>query len=81
MRKPRVDRNHIIYELRVPAGNYIGVTAKTESTVAKSVMARFNKHWYRAKTETKDWRLCVADRKSTRLNSSHMSESRMPSSA
>ena len=60
MRKPRVDRNHIIYELRVPAGNYIGVTAKTESTVAKSVMARFNKHWYRAKTETKDWRLCVA---------------------
>ena len=60
MRKPRVDRNHIIYELRVPAGNYIGVTAKTESTVAKSVMARFNKHWYRAKTETKDWRLCAA---------------------
>ena len=36
-RKKRVDRNHIIYELRVNGGNYIGVTAKTESTVLKSV--------------------------------------------
>ena len=60
MRKPRVDRNHIIYELRVPAGNYIGVTAKTESTVAKSVRSRAAKHFYRAKTEDKQWSLCVA---------------------
>jgi hypothetical protein len=59
-RKKRVDRNHIIYELRVPAGNYIGVTAKTESTVAKSVRVRANKHFYRAKKENKDWTLCVA---------------------
>ena len=28
-----------------------------------------------------DWGIVQADRKSTRLNSSHMSESRMPSSA
>ena len=60
MRKPRVDRNHIIYELRVPQGNYIGVTAKTESTVAKSVRSRAAKHFYRAKTEDKQWSLCVA---------------------
>ena len=60
MRKPRVDRNHIIYELRVPAGNYIGVTAKTASTVAKSVRSRAAKHFYRAKTEDKQWSLCVA---------------------
>ena len=59
-RKKRVDRNHIIYELRVPAGNYIGVTAKTESTVLKSVRARAAKHFYRAKKESKDWSLCVA---------------------
>ena len=59
-RKKRVDRNHIVYELRVPGGNYIGVTAKTESTVLKSVRARAAKHFYRAKKESKDWTLCVA---------------------
>jgi len=41
-------------------GNYIGVTAKTESTVAKSVRSRAAKHFYRAKTEDKQWSLCVA---------------------
>ena len=59
-RKRRSDRNHIIYELRVPGGNYIGVTAKTESTVLKSVRSRAAKHFYRAKTETKNWELCMA---------------------
>ena len=60
MRKKRSDRNHIIYELRVAGDNYIGVTAKTESTVLKSVRARAAKHFYRAKTETKNWLLCSA---------------------
>ena len=59
-RKKRTDRNHIIYELVVPSGNYIGVTAKTETTVLKSVRARAAKHFYRAKTEGKDWTLCIA---------------------
>jgi hypothetical protein len=59
-RKKRTDRNHIIYELRVAGGNYIGVTAKTESTVLKSVRARAAKHFYRARTENKDWTLCIA---------------------
>jgi len=59
-RKKRVDRNHIIYELRVAGGNYIGVTAKTESTVLKSVRSRAAKHFYRAKKEDKAWSLCVA---------------------
>lgn len=59
-RKKRCDRNHIIYELRVPQGNYIGVTAKTETTVLKSVRARAAKHFYRAHRESKDWTLCVA---------------------
>jgi len=60
IRKKRVDRNHIIYELVVSGLNYIGVTAKTESTVAKSVRARAAKHFYRAKKENKNWTLCVA---------------------
>jgi hypothetical protein len=60
IRKKRVDRNHIIYELVVNGLNYIGVTAKTESTVAKSVRARAAKHFYRAKKENKNWTLCVA---------------------
>ena len=59
-RKKRTDRNHIIYELRVNGLNYIGVTAKTETTINKSVLARAAKHFYRAKTETKNWELCIA---------------------
>ena len=59
-RKKRVDRNHIIYELVIAGQRYIGVTAKTESTVLKSVRARAAKHFYRAKTETKNWLLCHA---------------------
>ena len=60
MRKKRTDRNHIIYELRVHGLAYIGVTAKTETTVNKSVLARAAKHYYRAKTENKAWLLCEA---------------------
>jgi hypothetical protein len=63
IRKKRVDRNHSIYELRVNGLNYIGVTAKTETTVLKSVRARAAKHFYRAKTENKDWALCIELRK------------------
>ena len=63
IRKKRVDRNHIIYELRVNGLNYIGVTAKTASTINKSVLARAAKHFYRAKTETKNWLLCQELRK------------------
>jgi hypothetical protein len=59
-RKKRVDRTHIIYELRVNGASYIGVTAKTETTINKSVLARAAKHFYRAKRETKDWLLCRA---------------------
>jgi hypothetical protein len=64
-RKRRSDRSHIIYELVTPAGNYIGVTAKTESTVLKSVRSRAAKHWYRARTEMKAWTLCSALRQLT----------------
>jgi hypothetical protein len=59
-RKKRTDRNHIIYELVIAGQRYIGVTAKTETTVLKSVRARAAKHFYRARTEAKDWLLCRA---------------------
>jgi hypothetical protein len=65
IRKKRVDRNHIIYELRVNGLSYIGVTAKTESTINKSVLARAAKHFYRAKKEDKAWALCRALRELT----------------
>lgn len=58
MRAKRSDRNHIIYQITGPEGVYIGVTAKTETTVLKSVRSRIAKHWYRAQTETKQWALC-----------------------
>lgn len=51
-------RKHIVYMLVVNGLRYIGVTAKTETTINKSVMARVNKHWYRAQTENKNWTLC-----------------------
>ena len=46
------------YAINGPEGVYIGVTAKTETTVLKSVRARIAKHFYRAQTETKQWALC-----------------------
>lgn len=58
MRAKRSDRNHIIYQIQGPRGIYVGVTAKTESTVLKSVRARIAKHFYRAQKETKAWALC-----------------------
>ena len=54
----RTDRNHIIYEIVTPVGTYIGVTAKTQTTVLKSLLARAAKHYYRAKRESYDWALC-----------------------
>jgi hypothetical protein len=62
MRKddPRV---HIIYRLHILGETYVGVTAMTCDTVEKSVRSRAAKHFYRAKTETKDWAICQAIRK------------------
>lgn len=52
---------HIIYELRMQRGIYIGVTRKV-GTVFSSVRNRVSKHYYRAKNENLNWSLCVAMR-------------------
>jgi hypothetical protein len=64
-RKKRSDRTHIVYELDVNGLKYIGVTAKTETTPLKSAKTRAAKHFYRAKTESKEWLLCLELRKLT----------------
>jgi hypothetical protein len=62
-RKKRNDRTHIIYRLVVANMEYIGITAKTQTTVLKSVYLRFKKHAERARNENKPWPLYKAIRK------------------
>lgn len=64
MRKKRSDRTHIVYQIESGEDFYIGVTAKTASTVKKSVMTRCMKHLYRSRSEDKSWALyeCMRER-------------------
>jgi hypothetical protein len=59
-RKKRCDRTHAIYEICVSGQRYIGITAKTQSTVLKSVKLRIAKHLERARNENKPWPLYEA---------------------
>lgn len=56
-RKKRSDRTHIIYMIESENDFYLGVTAKTEKSIDRSVQVRFNKHIYRSRSENKSWLL------------------------
>ena len=81
----------ILYEAAIAGGIPIimpikttlaGKHLKTHKTTIKKVTPKTiqNSHWMESTSMSKDV-LYAADRKSTRLNSSHRLESRMPSSA
>ena len=60
MRKKRNDRNYILYGIHSPntGDTYIGVTVATGRAFLRSVKVRFQKHFSRAKCESKDWAFC-----------------------
>jgi hypothetical protein len=62
-RKKRSDRTHILYRIDTADGFYIGITAKTQSSLEKSLQYRFGKHLSRATREDKPWSLYVSLRK------------------
>lgn len=62
-RKKRVDRNHIVYELKVRDLVYIGVTYVEKGSPMRSLQRRWRKHVQRALTEGRNWALCKAIRK------------------
>ena len=61
-RKPRADRNHIVYELTVCGKSYIGVALVLAGSPKKTLHRRFQKHVQRALAEPHGWKLCVAIR-------------------
>ena len=59
-RKIRSDCNYVIYEAVDERGeNYVGLTRKSESTVARSVKERWRRHLSRARNENRLWALYV----------------------
>lgn len=62
-RKRRTDRTHIIYVLTRGRSTYVGITAKTCSTVAASLRNRVIKHARRAVSENRPWPLYEAMRR------------------
>lgn len=58
-RKRRSDRNHIIYLITntVNGKEYIGVTVATGRAFLKSARVRLQKHFSRARVESKEWAL------------------------
>ena len=62
-RKRRSDRTHVIYTITVAGHTYIGITAKTQSTIHRSVKVRLQKHFERARNEMKPWPLYKALRR------------------
>jgi hypothetical protein len=54
-RTARKDSNFVIYVALHEGKAYIGLTRKSQTTVAKSVKERWRKHVSRARNEDRDW--------------------------
>lgn len=63
-RKARSDRKHAVYciQCTVTGEQYIGITVAS-GNVKQRLKVRMQKHLQRARTENKNWSLCVALRK------------------
>jgi hypothetical protein len=59
MRKKRSDRNYVLYSIwsEDTGDSYIGLTVASGRAFLRSVKVRVQKHWSRAKCESKDWKL------------------------
>ena len=59
MRKKRNDRNYVLYSIysESTGDSYIGLTVATGRAFLRSVKVRVQKHWSRAKCESKNWKL------------------------
>lgn len=64
-RKPRSDRNHIIYQIECKATGqaYIGVCIIRKAAKVKSLKQRWNEHVRAATVAMKDWNMSQAIRK------------------
>lgn len=64
MRQKRSDRNHIIYRITSPDGDYIGLTVMRGRAINKSLRIRLDGHFYRANVEMSDLPISRAIRRS-----------------
>ena len=60
-RKPRNDRNHIIYQLtnKITGESYIGITVVKGRAFNKSLKIRWEGHCYKAYVELKEWAISI----------------------
>jgi hypothetical protein len=58
-RQPRRDCSYVIYEsvCEVTGANYIGLTRRGSTTVARAVAERWRRHLSRARNESRPWAL------------------------
>lgn len=61
-RKPRCDRTHVIYQLRINGERYIGITFIRRQSVKKTMRTRIKQHWYNANVLQYGWHLSDAIR-------------------
>lgn len=64
MRQRRSDRNHIIYRITSPDGDYIGLTVMRGRAIKKSLQIRLDGHFYRANVEMANLPISRAIRRS-----------------